>query len=153
MTLKLLSYNIRHGGAGREEPLAAVIRGCAPDLVLFQEATQPNVVKRLSELTGMSIWGAHRGYSCAFMSRLEVSEHQWHRPRGVRRALLEVVLAGTGERLFGVHLTAVHSWWTERQRKRELRALLREIERHRPGFHLLAGDFNTLAPGELLDRA
>lgn len=152
MTLKLLSYNIRHGGAGREEPLAAVIRECAPDLVVFQEATRPEVVRRLSELTGLHVWAANRGYSCAFMSRLEVSHHQWHRPRGSRRAFLEILLAESGLRVFGVHLTAVHSWWTERMRMGELRALLRETEPHRQGFHVFAGDFNTLAPGELLDR-
>ena len=33
----------------------------------------------------------------------------------------------------------------------ELGALLRTITQHDRGFHLLAGDFNTLAPGELLD--
>jgi hypothetical protein len=34
--LKALSYNIRHGGLGRENSLAAVIRDATPDLVVFQ---------------------------------------------------------------------------------------------------------------------
>jgi exodeoxyribonuclease-3 len=34
---------------------------------------------------------------------------------------------------------------------RELRGLLAGIARHRQGFHVIAGDFNTLAPGEQLD--
>ena len=34
---------------------------------------------------------------------------------------------------------------------REIRALLKSIERHQQGFHVLVGDFNTLAPGEILD--
>jgi len=54
-------------------------------------------------------------------------------------------------RVFGVHLSAVHAAWTERRRVYELRALLREVARHQEGFHVLAGDFNTLAPGALLD--
>ncbi|HYP52708.1 MAG TPA: endonuclease/exonuclease/phosphatase family protein, partial [Pyrinomonadaceae bacterium] len=149
--MKLLSYNIRFGGAGREEPLAAVIRDCDPDLVVLQEAVRPEVVERLSELTGLKTWASRRGHSLAFLSRSEVSHHEWHRPRGSRRAFLEIVPAGAGLRVFGVHLTAVHSWWTERMRMREMRALLRGIERHQDGFHVLAGDFNTLAPGELLD--
>ena len=33
MTLRILSYNIRRGGAGREGPLAAVISAVAPDIV------------------------------------------------------------------------------------------------------------------------
>jgi len=35
---------------------------------------------------------------------------------------------------------------------RELRSLLNSIRRHSDGFHLLTGDFNTLAPGELLEH-
>ena len=41
MTLRVLSYNIRYGGTGREAELLTVIRSAAPDLVVFQEATQP----------------------------------------------------------------------------------------------------------------
>ena len=33
----------------------------------------------------------------------------------------------------------------------ELDALLRTIKQHDRGFHLLAGDFNTLAPGDVFD--
>ena len=50
--LRLLSYNIRHGGVGRVEAIAAVIRGCAPDLVVLQEATRPDVVRSLAEAAG-----------------------------------------------------------------------------------------------------
>jgi len=47
--------------------------------------------------------------------------------------------------------SALYSAWTEQHRVVELRALLANIARHQRGFHLLAGDFNTLAPGDLLD--
>lgn len=151
MTLKLLSYNIRYGGVGREPHLAAVIRECAPDIVIFQEATRTHVVQRLAAETGMEFWAAREGYSLAFMSRVEVAHHEWHRPPGTRRPFLELVLPGTEFRIFGVHLSAVHSRWTEKKRMRELSSLLGDIKPHTDGFHLLTGDFNTLAPGELLD--
>jgi endonuclease/exonuclease/phosphatase family metal-dependent hydrolase len=54
-------------------------------------------------------------------------------------------------RLFGVHLSAVHAAWTERRRALELRALLRSVARHQDGFHVLTGDFNTVAPGDSLE--
>jgi exodeoxyribonuclease III len=54
-------------------------------------------------------------------------------------------------RLFGVHLSAIHAAWTERRRLMEVRALLRSVARHQRGFHVLAGDFNTLAPDQDLD--
>jgi exodeoxyribonuclease-3 len=45
----------------------------------------------------------------------------------------------------------VHSNWTERRRVRELRAVLAGIAEHQHGFHVITGDFNTIAPGETLD--
>jgi len=51
VTLRLLSYNIRFGGRGREQALAETIVAAAPDLVVFQEATDPFVIERLAEAT------------------------------------------------------------------------------------------------------
>jgi exodeoxyribonuclease-3 len=149
--LKLLSYNIRYGGRGRERELAAVIREVAPDLVVLQEAVRPRVIEQLAAETGMRVWASRPGHSLAFMSRVEIAHYEWRRPRGARHSFLEVVLAGTEFRVFGAHLSAIHSNWTERRRIREIRALLAGIEPHQAGFHALVGDFNSLAPGELLD--
>jgi exodeoxyribonuclease-3 len=151
--MRLLTYNIRYGGVGRVEPLAAVIEACAPDLVVLQEATRPDVVERLAARAGMKTWAATPGHSVGFMSRLEIAHHQWHRPASSRRAFLEIVPAGDSLRVFGIHLSAVHSNWTERRRVRELRAVLASVDRYQHGLHVLAGDFNTLAPGEKLDLA
>ena len=151
MTLKLLSYNIRFGGVGREDRLAAVIREAAPDLVVLQEATKPRVVERLARETGMAFWGARPGHSLGFISRKEVTHHEWHFPNEAKRAFLEIVPKECEVRVFGLHLSAIHSNWTERRRVRELRAVLKSIKRFEPGLHVLLGDFNTLAPGELLD--
>ncbi len=149
--MRLLTYNVRYGGTGREDALAAVIRACAPDIVVLQEATRPEVVKRVAAASGMATWASRRGHSLGFMSRIAISDHRWHEPRGSRHAFLEIVPAGSECRIFGVHLSAVHAAWTERRRVRELRALLAGIRQHQHGFHVLTGDFNTLAPGELLD--
>jgi exodeoxyribonuclease-3 len=150
VTLRLLTYNIRYGGAGRETALAAVIRACEPDVVVLQEATRPAVVETVARTAGMESWAARPGNSLGFMSRVPVAGHAWHQPRGSRHAFLEIVVSG-GLRIFGVHLSAVHAAWTEARRVRELRALLAAIAREQGGFDVLAGDFNTLAPGELLD--
>ena len=151
MPFRLLTYNIRVGGAGRVEPLARVINACAPDLVLIQEATRPAVIEQLAVLTGMTDWKAFPRQSLGYMSRAPVVSATWHRPRLSHHAYVEVMPAGTPLRLFGVHLSAVHAAWTERRRVYELRALLRSIADRREGLHVLAGDFNTLAPGARLD--
>jgi exodeoxyribonuclease III len=151
VTLRLLSYNIRHGGSGREALLAAVIRESGADVVVFQEATSPAVIERLARDTGMMQWGTRPRESLGFISRRQVDHVAWHKPRVSRHAFIEIVPGGTPWRIFGVHLSAVHAAWTERRRVYELRALLNVIRQHQAGPHALVGDFNTLAPGELLD--
>jgi len=149
--VRLLTYNIQHGGRGRERAIAAMIRAAEPDLVLLQEARFPDQVNRIADFAGLTQFGARRGESLAFISRAPVAHAQWHKPRVSRHAFLEVVPTGTSWRVFGVHLSAVHAAWTEQRRLFELRALLRAIAEHQHGPHVLAGDFNTLAPGEVLD--
>ena len=151
MSFRLLSYNVRHGGAGREGSLAAVISACRPDLVVFQEATDATVIERLAAQCGMAQCGARPKTSLGFMSRQPVVSHTWHRPRLSRHAFLEVHPAGVDFPIFGVHLSAVHAAWTERRRVIELGSLIRTIRQQDRGFHLLVGDFNTLAPGDVLD--
>ena len=151
MTLRLLSYNIRFGGLGREQALAQMIIEAAPDLVVFQEATHPEVIERIAEATEFPYWAARRNHSIGFLSRHEVEYHEWHYPAGARHSFLEIIPAGGEARVFGLHLSARFSKWDERRRTREIRSLLDGIKRHQEGFHVLVGDFNTLAPGEALN--
>ena len=149
--IRLLTYNIKRGGAGREDALASVIQPYAPDVVVFQEATVPTVIETLASRCAMPIWGAHPRLSLGFMSRIPIAHREWHRPRLSRHAFLELALDGLPFRIFGVHLSAVFAAWTESRRVVELRSLLNSITRHQDGPHALGGDFNTVAPGELLD--
>jgi exodeoxyribonuclease-3 len=153
VNLRLLSYNIRFGGADREKHISGVINSCRPDLVVLEEAIRPDVVERLASACGLPHWAAAAGHSLAFLSRVEVARHRWSQVPFARRQYLEVELAGSGMRIFGVHLSAIHSNLTEQRRVYELRSLLQAIGSRKPGFHLLTGDFNTLAPGEELDEA
>jgi endonuclease/exonuclease/phosphatase family metal-dependent hydrolase len=149
--VKLLSYNIRFGGRGRERDLAEVIRSAAPDMVVFQEAIDPQLISRLATATNLPFWAARREHSIGYISRLEVANHEWHYPAGAKHSFLEIVLPGSEARIFGLHLSSMFSKWSERRRVREIQALLKSIERYQDGFHVLVGDFNTLAPGEVLD--
>ena len=151
MIVKLLSYNIRFGGRKREARLTEVIRAVSPDIVVFQEAIDPRVIERLAEATGLDRWAARPAHSIGYITRLDVAHHEWHYPEGAKHSFLEIVLADGQSRIFGLHLSARFSKWSERRRGREIRALLKGIQQHQEGFHVLVGDFNTLAPGELLD--
>ena len=157
MSVRLLTYNIREGGAGRAEAIAEVIGAAKPDVVALQEARDPAVVERIATLGGFAHWGSRPSHSTGFLSRVPVLEHAWRHPPRTRHALLEVALADGLPRLFVLHLRAWFSRWSEQQRARELRGLLDGIRsqlfREDAGFafHVLAGDFNALAPGELFD--
>lgn len=150
MRLRLLSYNIRFGGRGREEQLAAVIRSADPDIVLLQEATDRLVVARLAELAGFSTWDSRVNYSTGFLTRLDLAAYDWHLPPRSRHAFLEIVVGSPHLRVFGLHLSAWFSNWNERQRHFEISALLAAIKEHQDGLHFIAGDFNAVAPGEVL---
>jgi len=150
--VRLLSYNIRFGGTGREKAISAVINDAKPDVVVLEEAIQPGVVEQLAGACGMKMWGALNGQSLGFLSRLPVSRYAWHQVRFAKRQYLELVLAGSGLRIYGVHLSAIHSNVTERRRSYELRAILSQVAPYRQSPHIFTGDFNSLAPGERLDE-
>jgi exodeoxyribonuclease III len=151
VTIKLLSYNIKLGGVGREDLIASVINADAPDIVLLQEATRPHVVHRVAELTGLSTVLCAAGRSVACITRFAIERHRYVRPPFSQHAFLEVVPKDLDVRFYGVHLSAVHAAWTERRRVRELRSMLAAIRDAADAFHIIAGDFNTLAPNEALD--
>ena len=152
MTLRLLSYNIKYGGTGREREISAVIQAAEPDVVMLQEASDPAVVEKLARDGGFPHWGSRPGGSTGFLSHVEVEHHAWHRPPAARHPFLELALKEHG-RLFGLHLNAWFSKWSERRRHAEIRALLEGIREHQEGLHLIVGDFNAMAPGEVLQVA
>ncbi len=153
MPLRILSYNIRYGGTGRDALLAGVIRDAMPDVVMLQEATDPRVVASLAERTGLEHHGSRPGHSAGFLSRERMASYAWHHPRGAKHAFLEIVLPNDVGRLYGLHLNAWFSKWSERRRVHEIRALLGAIREHQHGFHIIAGDFNALEPGVTLETA
>ena len=149
MIFKLLSYNIRFGGRERREQIAEVIKNIEPDLVVFQEASEPDVIKFLSEKCAMKFRAARRKYSLGFISKKKPEKYEWHHPEHSKHAFLEIQFPNTETRIFGLHLRARFSKWSEAKRHQEIKKLLEKIEEHQHGFHALVGDFNTIAPGEV----
>jgi exodeoxyribonuclease-3 len=109
------------------------------------------VIERIAKAGGMSAWMSKKNHSVAYCSKIPIEHYEWHYPRGSRHPYLELVPANSETRIFGVHLRAMFSNWGERRRKLELQSLLTSIRKHQEGFHLLMGDFNSLAPDEMLD--
>ena len=61
---------------------------------------------------GLRVAAERLGISPAYLSRIEISKSIWHRVPFAKRSYLELV-RDSGERIFGVHLAAIHSNVTE----------------------------------------
>jgi endonuclease/exonuclease/phosphatase family metal-dependent hydrolase len=160
--LRLVTYNILLGGARREEHIVAVLRRVNADVITLQEVSNPDFAADLARALGMElIVGAASdgsGINVAVMSRLPVRRSRNHTHRGrMLRSHLETVLTTGGAtvpelRLHSVHLAARFGERKkgEARRRRELDALLADIGDSSKVPHLIAGDFNALAPGDSL---
>jgi len=160
-SLKILSYNIKHGRGmdGRVDlkRTAEVIRSLSPDLVTLQEVdkncTRSGSIDLAQELAGILKMEGRFGkfmdfqggqYGMAVLSRFPIISHQVHvLPRGAepRCALEARVNPGKswGEiRLFGIH----HDWTRENLRVTQCEALLKKFGKER-GPVILSGDFNA----------
>ena len=151
MILKLLSYNIRFGGLGERGSPGRNDQGSCSRPGCVSGSDRSARYRGIGEAVGFSFWGARADHSIGFISSVEIAHYEWHRPRLAKHTFLEIVPDGSDVNIFGLHLSARFSKWSERRRATEIRALLTSIEKHREGFHVLTGDFNALAPGALLD--
>ncbi|HEU4672844.1 MAG TPA: endonuclease/exonuclease/phosphatase family protein, partial [Candidatus Limnocylindrales bacterium] len=144
--MRLLSYNIRFGGRRRRDLLADVIGHLEPDVVILQEATEPDVVDWLAARTGLPSAVRRPDWSVAALSRLPLTVRAWHQPRP-GRGFLEIDSPESPVRIFGVHLTAGLTARGERIRMREAEKLVAFLGTPtKPS--VAVGDFNSIAPGD-----
>ena len=160
--MRLLTYNILKGGQMREAEIVEVIRSVAPDVVVVQEVLEVNRFQQISTALGMSPYLAQSQgrlpLRVGLLSKLPVLDfhtlHLWPVWPSCLRATVQLA-NGHSLTVFGLHLAAYYPWFLELWRAHQLRTLLRYMRRAAPGCHLLAGDFNTIAPGDraLLEQA
>lgn len=157
---RILSYNILVGGTGRIDAIERMIKTANPDVVGLVEATKPEIVTELARRLGMDYRtnappdGSWRG-SLALLSRLPILYTERHVRASLRaRSLLEVGIKeehGESLTVFVTHLIAdfSHGRGGDGPRRREVREIL-SIMRANHDPHVLLGDFNALAPGDVL---
>jgi endonuclease/exonuclease/phosphatase family metal-dependent hydrolase len=153
--MRLLTYNILKGGQTREVEIIEVIESVAPDVVVVQEVLEVDHFHRIATALGMSPYLAQSQdrlpLRVGLLSRLPVLEfrtlHLWPLWPSCLQATVRLA-NGHSLTVFGLHLAAYYPWFLELWRTHQVRALLRYIQRTAPGLHLLAGDFNTIAPGD-----
>jgi endonuclease/exonuclease/phosphatase family metal-dependent hydrolase len=161
--LRVVTYNILLGGARREQHITSVLRRLSADVITLQEVSNAEFAAQLGRDLGMElVIGAASdgsGIDLAVLSRLPVRRWRNHTHRGrMLRSHLETVLSTGGAEVPELHLHSVHlaARFGERKkgeerRRRELDALLGDLGDAGDTAHLVAGDFNALAPGDHLE--
>jgi len=161
--MRLISYNIRDGGEGREDLLADVIEAQRPDVVGLVEADRRDIVERVANRLKMDFLHAPRNtHASALLSRWPIREtinHAVLHPDELEKSFLEAVVVDPSSRtewtLGVVHLHAHGTEEAERRRERELEVVLAAFETRRMAGspHLICGDFNANAPYQRIDPA
>ena len=153
--MSLLTYNILRGGQGREEKIAKVIQAVDPDVVIVQEAQGVASFHRIAQALGMTAHIAERprrsSLRVGLLSRLPVLSSRTLNLWPAWPSCLEATVQLANRHSltdFGLHLAAYYPWFFEWWRTYQVRVLLRYIRQAAPEQHLLAGDFNTIGPGD-----
>jgi endonuclease/exonuclease/phosphatase family metal-dependent hydrolase len=158
--LRVVTYNILLGGARREEHITSVLRRLGADVITLQEVSNQEFAEQLARSLDMELVvgtaSDGSGINLAVLSRLPVRRWRNHTHRGrMLRSHLEAVLSTGGSVVPELHLHSVHlaARFGERKkgeerRRRELDALLGDLADAGGAPHLIAGDLNSLAPGD-----
>jgi len=154
MLLRVMTYNLYFGGAGRLDAIHAVVAHERPDTITFTEADDQRVVVELAGRLGMEhVWAKGSGdRHIALLSRFPIREWRiYNRPPLTQAVLATKLLISdlhSPITLYSLHLLPFLLFPFELQRARALRALLKIIRRAPPGPHLILGDVNAIAPGD-----
>ena len=145
--MRIVSYNIKQGGLKREEAILQSLRAAEPEIVILQEAIHPHVIAALAGQLDFPYFDCIQGSSVAFLSKIPPVNYRWHQRQGIKAPFLELDIK-TGLKIYGIHLTALLSKWSERKRVYELHQLIQIIAQQTKTPHLLIGDMNTIARGD-----
>ncbi len=154
-----MTYNILFGGQNRISNIETVIRSVNPDILGVQEANDPQQLAGLADRLGMNyqIGLVKSGFHLAILTKFPIVSFQLFENSIFQKGLIEAVLDIPGEEqywhIYVGHLTAnfFQGYAAEKHREREVKEYIAIMgsarKQKRP--HLLLGDFNALAPGEM----
>jgi endonuclease/exonuclease/phosphatase family metal-dependent hydrolase len=155
--VRFLSYNILDGGRGREAELEEILAAQDADVVLLQEVAGQEFVRRLAARQDYSFFvgESNSRRTIALLTRLRIVEASSFRPPILRHTCLHATLEYAPNAalvLLGVHLAApAFTLPVEFYRLLELNAIFGRLSAGGAQRTLVAGDMNSLAPGDTPD--
>lgn len=153
MPLRVVTYNILTGGTGRENQIREVIQSTKADVVILQEVTDLTILQSLAESLQMQwfLGTGNQKTKVALLSRLPVLKFKSLHPFPIWHNVIETEVryqANQSLFLIGVHLIPHLCFGFELWRYLEMRYILARCKKFLGQPLLIAGDFNTIAPGE-----
>lgn len=150
--LRILTWNVLYGGAGREELIGAVVRQLHPDIAVFTEARATPSFDAIADAVGpyRAPSGTPRDRECIVVAsrwpivRSENVGPRWAPSKWVVATAQPPLAAAVT--VAGVHFTPQLLWPFELLRKYEAATLLKYLANE--GRHIIAGDFNALNGGD-----
>jgi endonuclease/exonuclease/phosphatase family metal-dependent hydrolase len=153
-TFRVMTYNILFGGVGREGLLRGVVDALRPDVAVFTEVTS---AASLDVIAGGV--GVHRAAAASrsgrdhpvIVSRWPILQSDLLGPPWAREKWVAATIRPCGGppiEICGVHLVPQPLWPLELLRRAEIRSLVRQLRPRADRPHLIAGDFNALAPAD-----
>lgn len=156
-TIRIVSYNILCGGTGREEAIEAIVRSLHPTIAFLQEIHDDGPIRAMAERLGMQATiappTAHSDARCGALVAVDAATSIIPCPDSLRHAVtVTLPTAGPPISFHGVHLAARFG---ERQngeirRLREVGHLLTALQSEPESRHVLVGDFNAIAPRDVV---
>jgi exodeoxyribonuclease-3 len=155
-TLRVMTYNILFGGAGREALIREVVSAVNPDVAVFCEVTAQTSFQAIARFVGP--YCAHSGpgrVRVAIVSRWPIVKADMFGPLWAPQKWIAATIQpndGPPIRVLAAHLVPQPLWPCELLRLLQIRVLLRQLRSHAGLFQVLAGDFNALACGDPVRR-
>ncbi len=149
MQLKFLTYNILHGGAGREDLILRVLQAAKADVVLLQEIVELDTVMTFANALNMQT--AVAGDLAVLSCHPIVAKQQHHSFPPIQDTVLDVTLEykpAAHLHVVGVHPIAYPGSFLEVWRDRQLGIARSEARCHSAEACILAGDLNSIAPND-----
>ena len=158
MQLRVMTYNT-HLQHGKDLwAIVGVIQEAKPDAVGLVEISSAENARWLGDHVGMSgvaFAQADNDYHVAWLTNQNIVRKHHHETLSVSKPLVELVINvnGVEVQLFALHLTAGCRRPTRAlARNDEIGEVLTRLHQNATHPHLLVGDFNALAPGDILGQ-
>lgn len=156
MTIKLISYNILDGGADRQHLILEVLKSIPANIILLQEVVDVSLIEMLSRELDMNFFVAEGNSKrkLAALANLPIVSQSSYHPFPLWNSLLDIAVEYAPRKylsIFGAHLAPYPLFVFEFWRFWEIKKILQRVSEREAERFILVGDFNAVAPSDLVD--